>query len=125
MGGTGGNRIITGTLDNQATIDATADYLDITGTYNADGGTILGSGYLVQLHAAGDRLARRPPRRSCVTGQDVTLATDNLVGYTLWVQGGNHGGDAILQLAANEANRGTILLQSADSNYQSDIATGS
>src|SRR5262249_57733222 len=57
-------------------------------------------------------------------GNAVTLATDNLPGYTLWVRGGNHGGDAILQLGGNLSNRSTILLQSADQGYRSDIATG-
>src|SRR5262249_41973947 len=59
------------------------------------------------------------------TGQGVALASDNLAGYTLWGRGGNFGGDAILQIAGSPSNRGVILLQSADSNYQSNIATGS
>jgi hypothetical protein len=42
--GSGGERLIVGTTDNKATIDATADYLDIEGTYKADGGTITGPG---------------------------------------------------------------------------------
>src|SRR5438034_393192 len=45
--GTGGERLISGTLDNQAIVDATANYVDITGLYKADGGTITGGGYLV------------------------------------------------------------------------------
>ncbi len=101
-----------------------ADYLDITGTYKADGGTIIGSGYLVNCTL---QETAAPASASTITaaGQGVTLATDNLAGYTLWVRGGNHGGDAVLQLAGDRATTATILLQSADNTYQSDIATGS
>ena len=123
-GGSGGLRLITGTLDNQATIDATADYVDISGVYQAQGGTILGNGYLVNCSLQ-ETAAPASASTILVAGKNVTLATDNLAGYTLWVQGSDHGGDAILQLGGSLANRGAILLQSANNTYQSDIATGS
>ena len=101
--GTGGKRLISGTLDNQATVDATADYLDITGTYVADGGTITGPGYLVNCTLQ-ETAAPASPSTIVVAGQGVTLATDNLAGYTLWVQGSNHYGDAVLTLAGSVSN---------------------
>ena len=122
--GSGGLRVISGTLNNQATIDATADYLDITGVYQAQGGVISGSGYLVNCQLQ-ETAAPASPSTIVVAGSGVTLATDNLAGYTLWVQGSDHGGNAVLQLGGSLANRGTILLQSANNTYQSEINTGS
>ena len=122
--GKGGERLILGITDNQATIDATADYLDIQGVYKADGGTILGSGYIVNCTLY-ETAAPASPSTMLISGTTTTLATDNLAGYTLWVQGSNHYGDTILKLAANETNRGAILLQSADGTWRSDINTGS
>ena len=116
--------MISGTLNNQATIDATADYLDITGVYQAQGGTISGSGYPVNCQLQ-ETAAPASPSTIVVAGNAVTLATDNLAGYTLWVQGSDHGGNAVLQLGGSLANRGTILLQSANNTYQSEINTGS
>ncbi len=123
-GGSGGNRIIAGTLANQGTVDATSDYVDIEGVYQAQGGTILGSGYLVGCTL--EEIAS-PTSASTIliSGTTTTLATDNLSGYTIWVQGSGHYGDTILKLGASVNNFGAILLQSANAGYQSNIATGS
>src|SRR5205807_2448672 len=80
--GSGGNRIVSGTLDNQGIVAGGNDYLEITGTYIADAGTILGAGYLFNCTL---REAASPSSPSTITatGQGVALASDNLAGYTL------------------------------------------
>src|SRR5262249_41460554 len=61
-----------------------------------------------------------------VTGTGDVLASNNLAGYTIWVNGnGLFNTDAILNLGANVSNLGGILLQSSNNTYQSNIAIGS
>ena len=63
-----------------------------------------------------------------IAGNGDILETDNLSGYTIWVNGnGLFNTDAILNLGASvtNENRGTILLESSNNTYQSNIATGS
>ncbi len=122
--GAGGERLITGTLNNQATIDATGDYVDIEGTYQAQGGTILGDGYVVNCTLQ-EISAPASASTILISGTTTTLATDNLAGYTLWVQGSPHYGDTVLHLGANVSNLGTILLESVVNGDRSDVATGS
>ncbi len=123
--GSGGNRIVSGTLNNQGTVAGGNDYLEITGTYVAQGGTTTGS---AELYNCALFETASPASASTIIATSVgdTLETDNLSGYTIWVNGnGLFNTDAILKLGGNVSNLGTILLQSSNSNYQSNIATGS
>ncbi len=123
--GSGGNRIISGTLNNQGTIAADADYLEIEGVYQAQGGTITGPGYLVNCTLQ-ETASPVSPSTILISGTTTYLATDNLAGYTLWVNGNSRfNTDTILNLGGNVANRGTILLESSNGGYQSNIAGGS
>ena len=122
--GSGGNRIFSGTLDNQGTVNATADYVDIEGIYIADGGAITGSGYVVNCTLE-ETTTPAAASTILISGTTTTLITNNLVGYTLWVQGSSHYGDTILKLGASATNLGAILLESANGAYQSNIVTGS
>ena len=124
--GTGGNRIITGTLANQGTISADSnDYLEITGTYVAQGGTTTGPAELFNCQLF-ETSSPASASTIIIASLGDTLETDNLSGYTLWVNGnGLFNTDARLNLGGNVANRGAILLESSNSGYQSNIATGS
>ncbi len=122
--GSGGGRTISGTLVNQGQVivdPSTA--LDITGTYQAAGGTITGPGYLVNCTLQ-ETASPASPSIIVVSGGSTTLGSDNHAGYTIWVQGSNHDGDTILKLAGNENNFGAILLKSTDGAWRSDINTG-
>ena len=44
---------------------------------------------------------------------------------TIWVNGSSAGGNAVLSVSQGITNDGTILLESSNSTYASDIATGS
>ena len=124
--GSGGNRIISGTLNNQGTISADSnDYLEITGTYQAQGGTTTGPAelYVCKLF---ETASPASASTIVIAGTGDTLESNNLAGYTLWVNGnGLFNTDAILNLGANVSNRGAILLESSNNTYQSNIATGS
>ncbi len=103
----GGNRIISGTLANQGTIDADSnDYLEITGTYQAQGGTTTGPAELFNCKLA-ETASPASPSTIVVTGTGDTLASDNLAGYTIWVNGnGLFNTDAILNLGATSPTSG-------------------
>ncbi len=142
--GTGGGRTISGTVVNQGQIDvgsntgltvsgtlenqgqvAVSSYTTISGTYEYDGGSITGPGYLANcaldfvvsptaattflLEGSGDSLS----------GADIPALA------TLWVQGNGNAGNAVLNVANGTVNDGTILLESQDSNYADTLATGS
>ncbi len=124
--GSGGARIISGTLANQGSVSAdNNDYLEITGTYQAQGGTTTGP---AELYSCKLYETASPASASTivVASTSDTLETDNLSGYTVWVNGSSlFNTDAILNLGANVNNNGTILLQSSNGAYQSNIAAGS
>ena len=66
-----------------------ASYLVITGTYDADGGSIGGPGYLFNcaLYVTASPAA---PTTILFEGSGDTLETDNLPNTTLWVQGNGY-----------------------------------
>ena len=112
---------------NQGTISGGNDYLEIIGAYYADGGSTTN-----QAELGGCALYETASPSSASTimiaGNGDVLETDNLSGYTIWVNGnGLFNTDATLNLGANVTNEngGTILLQSSNNTYQSNIATGS
>jgi hypothetical protein len=122
--GTGGTRSLTGTLDNQGQMNAgTGGAFAFTGTYLEDGGSIGGDGdgaiYNSQVRVLAAPPAAAPTlklRGAC------TLLTNNLAGTTLWVQGTSAGGNALLTIAANLTNYGTLQMESANSNWGSNVA---
>ena len=124
--GSGGPRTITGTLVNQGQINVDgSSYLDITGTYDADGGSIGGPGYLYNclLYVIASSAA---PTTILLEGSGDTLETDNLPNTTLWVQGnGIIQQSATLTVAAGLTNDGIILLESQNAAYSDTLATGS
>src|SRR5262249_35453104 len=61
------------------------------------------------------------PSQILIGGQGVTLATDNLAGYTLLVNGNNAYGNAVLTLASSLSNDGTIVLQSSNNTWSDTL----
>jgi hypothetical protein len=125
--GTGGGRVITGTLVNQGqvAVDSTS-LLAISGTYYAAGGSITGPGYLFNC-TLDVTASPASPTTILIGGTGDTLATNNLANTTLWVQGNSYFGfgDAKLTVANGLTNQGTIQLQSITSNWNETLATGS
>ena len=126
-GGSGGNRIFSGTVVNQGTISGGNDYLEIIGAYYADGGSTTNQ---AELGGCALYETASPSSASTITiaGNGDVLETDNLSGYTIWVNGnGLFNTDATLNLGASVTNEngGTILLQSSNNTYQSNLVTGS
>ncbi len=123
--GSGGERVITGTLDNKATIAVDPNSgLAISGVYDAAGGTIAGPGYLIncQIEVTASPAS---PTTLLVVGQSDTLMTDNLPNTILWVQGNNTYGTGLLTTVAGVTNHGTILLQSAGNTSPSNVTSAS
>ena len=95
-------------------------------TYNADGGTISGPGYVDSgtLEVTASPAGGVP----ILVDGNTTLATNNLAGTTIDVQGNNVFGlntNATLLPANGTANHGTILLQSISSTYSDGINVSS
>ena len=124
--GSGGNRIISGTLNNQGTIAVDSnDYLEITGTFYAAGGTITGPGYLYNTALY---VTASPTAQATIPleGTGDVLETDNLPNTTLWVAGNSYiNQNATLTVAAGLTNDGTILLESQNNSYSDTLSTGS
>ncbi|MFI5456981.1 MAG: hypothetical protein ACHRXM_16165 [Isosphaerales bacterium] len=80
--GSGGNRIISGTLNNQATVAAASDdYLEITGTYQAQGGTTTGPADLFNCKLV-ETTSPASASTIVIAGTGDTLESDNLAGHT-------------------------------------------
>src|SRR5262249_37374203 len=123
--GSGGPRIISGTLVNQGTVDGGNDYIEITGAYQAAGGTTADQAELYNCTLT-ETASPASASTIVIAGTGDVLGTNNLAGYTIWVNGnGLFNADAILKLGANVTNLGTILLQSSNQGYQSNNASGS
>ena len=95
------------------------------GLLNFNGGTTVGDVGVYTGGKSTSLAARRKSRAFApLAGARCWLAIP-LQSVTIWVQGRDGFGDAKLNLSANATNSGTILLQSANNTYQSEINTGS
>lgn len=123
--GSGGNRSITGNLINQGQVAVDADTsLTIQGgTYTAAGGTISGPGYV--LNDTLQETTSPAGASTIVLAGSTTLTSDNLAGYTLWVQGGNFGGHGALAAAGGFTNYGTLRLETINGGYNETVTAGS
>jgi hypothetical protein len=120
----GGDRTITGTLDNQGQISVdTSSLLTIQGTYDADGGTITGPGY---VYNATLNIVASPSSATTILvgGRGVVLATSNLANTTIWVQGNNIWQQAALTVNNGLSNKGTILLESINNTWSDTLTLG-
>ncbi len=107
--GTGGDRAINGYLVNRGVVDATGHYVNLTGTYEAAGGRILGGGRLINGKLKVTALPDAPT--TVDLWGTTTLLTDVLPSTELWVHGGGSG-HATLSAAGDVTNHGTIRLES-------------
>ncbi len=125
LGSGGPQRSISGNLVNQGQIiiDSDASLYIQNGTYTAAGGTITGPGYVVNDTIRETASPAAPSTIVLVSA--ATLATDNLAGYTLWVQGDNLGGSITLTAASSFTNHGTLRLESIVSNYNEALTISS
>jgi hypothetical protein len=143
--GSGGNRVLTGNLTNLGTLTVGAGtvlkadgstftqaggttaadglfYVD-SGAFNFTGGAITGS---VGVYRATLSVAATVTTPSTVIAAGPSTLTANLSpAVTVWVQGSNRFGHAILTTAAGATNAGTILLQSADDTWRSNLTVSS
>ncbi|MBY0457516.1 MAG: hypothetical protein K2V38_09285, partial [Gemmataceae bacterium] len=116
--GTGDARSLSGAVVNRGAITTnTGATLLVNGTFTAAGGIVNGGG---NTYFVGVSLAVTAPATSPTTLRLVTtnsrLTTDNLAGYTLWVEGERFTwGRAVLTATANTTNFGTIRLQTTSS----------
>ena len=111
-------------IRDRITADSNA-LLQITGVYQAAGGSISGPGYLLNT-ALYVTTSPASPTTILLEGGGDTLATDNLPNTTLWVQGNGYlNQNATLNVAAGLVNHGTILLESINNTYGDTLATGS
>jgi len=118
--GSGGQRQISGSLANAGVINiATDDTLAITGTYTAAGGIINGPHLVFSTVVRVTADANSPTTINLIANN--TLETGNRAGYTLWVHGSSAGANATLTLAGTLTNAGTILLESTDQPWQSNV----
>jgi hypothetical protein len=118
--GSGGDRVISGTLVNQGLLDATAYYISYFGSYEVAGGRVLGA---VNFFNVGVRQTASPSELNTLrlVGNS-TLLTDNLPNVELWVNGSNMGSTGTLNVNAGLVNRGVIRVGSTDQGYVSQIA---
>jgi guanyl-specific ribonuclease Sa len=121
-GAVGGGRSITGHLINEGLLQ-TDMTLGFTGIYEEAGGGVTGTGAVVLTNTE-IRESRSPGIASTLylQGYFNTLTTDNVANMTLWVQGTNYGGNAVLSVTGQSTNTGTILLESAYANSYSALS---
>ena len=116
---------LAGTFTNAGSIVVdTTSYFYVTGTYDEDGGTITGPGYINNA-AIYINTAPSTPTTIQIENTGNTLETNNLPNVTLWVQGTTYDSNATLNVASGLANDGTILLQSSYNDDTDELNTGS
>jgi Bacterial Ig domain len=120
--GTGGDRVISGTLVNQGLVDATAYYITYYGTYEVAGGRMLGGVNLIHVTVR-QTASPTEPNTLRLMG-DSTLLTDNLPNVELWVNGNGWIGNATLQITHAAVNRGAIRVESSDGGYLGQVISG-
>jgi hypothetical protein len=118
--GSGGDRVISGTLVNQGLLDATAYYISYYGTYEVAGGRVLGA---VNFFSVAVRMTASPSELTTLrlVGSS-TLLTDNLPNVELWVNGSDMGNTGTLNVNSGLVNRGIIRVASSEQGYVSQIA---
>jgi hypothetical protein len=120
--GTGGDRSVNGFLVNQGLVDASGHFLNLTGTYEAAGGRILGGGRLVNAQLRVTASSATP------TTVDLwgatTLLTDVLPNTELWVHGGAGSLHATLAASGNVTNWGTVRLETSAGGYEDALTVG-
>ncbi len=116
---------VSGTLENQGQVTVSS-YTTISGIYEYDGGSITGPGYLYNC-TLDFTVNPTAPTTLLLEGSGDTLGgADIPADATLWVQGNGYlGQDAVLNLAGDTVNDGTILLESQNNTYGDTLATGS
>ncbi len=123
--GAGGERRITGDLVNTGSIEAAPSAtLDISGgAFELAGGRVDGAVTFANVQV---RATASPalPTTLVLVGPDNVLLGDVPPNVVLWVQGRQSNGSAKLTVPGPSTNRGTILLESRDSTYDSDLALG-
>ncbi|HEY9172517.1 MAG TPA: CARDB domain-containing protein, partial [Verrucomicrobiae bacterium] len=119
--GTGGDRSINGYLVNHGLVDATGHYVNLTGTYEAAGGRILGGGRLVNGQL---KVTASPATPTLIDlWATTTLLSDVLPNTELWVHGGGSG-HATLTSAGNVTNYGTIRLETQGGGWDDTLNVG-
>jgi hypothetical protein len=143
--GSGGYRVLTGNVTNLGTVAVGAGtVLDaLSPTFNQAGGQVAADGLFIldrgTFNFAGGSLAGNVAVydssvsvADTVTSPSTIIATgpSTLIGnlspaVTVWVQGNNRFGHATLTTAGPTTNAGTILLQSVDDTWQSNLTVSS
>jgi hypothetical protein len=143
--GSGGYRVLNGNVTNLGTVAVGAGtFLDAQSPmFDQAGGQVTADGFFVldrgTLNFTGGSLAGNVAAyastlnvSATVTASSTVIATgpNTLVGnlsqaVTVWVQGNNRFGNATLSTAGTTTNAGTILLQSADDTWQSNLNVSS
>ena len=110
--GSGGDRVISGTLVNQGLLDAMPFFITYYGTYEVAGGRAVGA---VNFFHVTVRQTASPalPNTLRLMG-DSALLTDNLANVELWVNGSGPGGTATLSVVDGAVNQGTLRAESTD-----------
>src|SRR5207237_982229 len=95
----------------------------IQGTYDADGGTISGPGY---VYNATLNIVASPSSATTILvgGRGVVLASNNIANTTIWVQGNNIWQQAAMTVNNGLSNNGTILLESINNTWGAALALG-
>jgi hypothetical protein len=122
-GTVGGGRSITGgSLRNQGAIDVPmgGTFAFTTGTFEVAGGSFTGSGDWA-IYSSQVRVTAASATPLVLRGNN-SLLSDNPAGMTLWVQGSNAGGAALLTVPANVTNYGVLRLESIITNWNSGLA---
>ncbi|MFN0052759.1 MAG: CARDB domain-containing protein [Planctomycetales bacterium] len=110
--GQGDERVISGRLINEGAISVPSGLLEFVGTLDAAGGTYASA--LVVRDSTLHVLAGSTTPLHLVGGNN-QLLTDNVAGSTLWIDGTNAYGRAVLTVPQYSVNHGTIRLESSAS----------
>ena len=122
--GTGGDRTITGTLENQGAVKVQSGaFLGLPGiNYIGAGGSISGNHAFYGGSTIATTAPAAVPHTLVSVGGTNTVVTDVTAGHEIWSRGGNFGGHANTAIADGVTNHGTLRLESIDSTWSSGFS---
>ena len=143
--GTGGQRFITGNIDNSGAISTTSAFSGGAAgkTFNQMGGSVTASGGgsfawasgtmnfsggafsgAVYVNGGSLSVASTAGAQTILVEGASTLLSNDSTAATVWVQGNNMVGGATLAIPGNATNNGTIRMESIDSSWSETLNIG-